>query len=49
MSLEDSVQIKDLRYLVNTYIIALIIVGVGNVAQGCKILGLHKTKQTQLC
>lgn len=49
MSLEDSVQIKDLRYLDNTCIIALITVGVGTVAQGCKVVDLHKTKQTQLC
>lgn len=49
MSLEDSGQIKDLRYLVNTCIIALITVGVGTVAQGCKVWGSHKTKQTQLC
>lgn len=49
MSLEDSVQIKDLRYLDNTCIIALITVGVGTVAQGCKVVGLHKTKQTQVC
>lgn len=49
MSLEDSVQIKDLRYLDNTCIIALITVGVGTVAQRCKVVGLHKTKQTQVC
>lgn len=49
MSLEDSEQIKDLRSLVNTCIIALITLGVGTVAQGCKVWGSHKAKQTQLC
>lgn len=49
LGLKDSGQIKDLRYLVNTCIIDLITLGVGTVAQGCKVWGSHKTKQTQLC